>query len=373
MSQLLAWCPHPPDWTLDWAALESRYEWLGPLAECLQDPENHGEGDVGTHTRMVCEELAALPGWRALEEEARQVLFLAALFHDIAKPLCRQVDAEGTIRFPGHSRRGAILARRILWRLGVPFRLREQVTALVRHHLKPFHLLDRTDGQRVALEISQTVRCDRLALLAEADARGRLCRDQARLLDQIALFVEFCREQRCLEHPYRFATDHARFVYFQREGATPEHVPHEHFGSEVILLSGLPGAGKDYWARTTLPDVPQISLDEVREELGVEPTDEQGGVLQQARLRAREHLRRKERFVWNATNLSRLVRRECIRLCAAYEARIRIVYLEVEEAELHRRNQQRPRPVPRRVMERMLERWEVPDRTEAHEVLPLPT
>jgi tRNA uridine 5-carbamoylmethylation protein Kti12 len=31
-------------------------------------------------------------------------------------------------------------------------------------------------------------------------------------------------------------------------------------------------------------------------------------------------------------------------------------------------NRQRPAPVPQSVLERMLERWEVPDLTEAHQV-----
>ena len=60
-------------------------------------------------------------------------------------------------------------------------------------------------------------------------------------------------------------------------------------------------------------------------------------MLQAARERARQFLREKRSFVWNATNLSRLVRGEVIRLLADYQARIRIVYLEVSEAEQRHR------------------------------------
>src|SRR5262249_21591061 len=212
-----------------------------------------------------------------------------ALLPGVAKPACRREPEEpgGHVEFPNHARRGAIMARTILWRLGVPFALREQICALVRHHLKPFSPIERADARRLALEVSQTARCDRLALLAEADARGRICQDLDRLLDNITLFTEFCREEGCLDQPFAFPSDHARLLYFRQGDRSPDYVPHENLGSEVVLLSGLPGAGKDYWVRTQLPGWPAISLDELREDLDVSPTDEQGTVLQRAREQAR--------------------------------------------------------------------------------------
>jgi hypothetical protein len=37
-------------------------------------------------------------------------------------------------------------------------------------------------------------------------------------------------------------------------------------------------------------------------------------------------------------------------------------------AQLYQQNQQRPTPVPEPAIEALLDRWEVPDRTEAHTV-----
>ena len=121
-------------------------------------------------------------------------------------------------------------------------------------------------------------------------------------------------------------------------------------------MSGLPGVGKDNWVRSNLPEWPVVSLDVLRGELDVEPTDEQGQVVNHARELAREYLREGRSFVWNATNLSRQLRDPCIRLFAGYQARVRIVYLEVPEERLRRQNQQRPAPVPQAVIERLLER-----------------
>jgi predicted kinase len=368
MSDLLPHMPKAPDWRVDWVALNESFPWLRDLAGCPQDPRHHAEGDVWIHVRMVCEALAALPAWRGLPDDERTVLFAAALLHDAAKPECTRVEDDGRITSHHHSRRGAIRARRRLWERGWPFALREQVTALVRWHQVPYHLLERDDAERRAIELSQTARCDHLALLAEADVRGRLCADQQRLLDNVALFMEFCREAGCLTTPRPFSSDHARFLFFRDARRHADAPAHEAFRTEVVLMSGLPGAGKNHWISRNLSDWPVVSLDGLREEMEVDPDETQGAVIQQGRELARDHLRHGRSFVWNATNVSRQLRGEVIRLFADYGARVRIVYIEVPAERLFAQNRQRSRIVPAAVIERLLARWEVPDRTEAHEV-----
>lgn len=369
MSDGLPSCPGPPDWRVLWEQMDRDYPWIRRLAGCPQDPLHHAEGDVWIHTHMVCTALAALPEWRSLPEHERRIVFAAALLHDVGKPDCTRPDSEGRITSRGHSRRGSILARQILWRTHVPFAVREQVVALVRHHQVPYFLLDRADAQRLCIEVSQTARCDLLALLAKADVLGRRCADQGRLLDNIALFREYCIEQECLSAPRAFVSDHARFLYFQNPGRHPDAPAHEDFRAKVVLMSGLPAAGKDHYIRTQLAGEPVVSLDAVRGELDIEPGAAQGSVLQYAREQARAYLRERRSFVWNATNISRQLRGESLRLFAAYNAHIRIVYVEAQPEELFARNRQRSSPVPEKIVERMLDRWEVPDRTEAHEVL----
>jgi predicted kinase len=368
MSETLPPCPTPPDFRVDWDEYDANYPWIRALRGCPQDPIHHAEGDVWIHTRMVCTELAALPAWRELAPEDRRVLFTAALLHDVAKPECTRTDADGRITSRGHSRRGSIFARRVLWQDAVPFVLRERVAGLIRWHQAPYFLIERPDARRLAIEISQTTRCDHLAFLAEADVRGRICADRQRLLDNVALFAEHCRDEGCLSEARRFASEHARFLYFQQPERHPDAPAHADFRAEVVLLSGLPGAGKDHHIREHFADWEVIALDEVRAELDVEPTDGQGEVIDHARRLAREHLRAGRSFVWNATNLSRQLRGGLVRLFAGYGARIRIVYLEVPEATLRCQNRARTAVVPEKVIARLLDRWEIPDSTEAHSV-----
>ncbi len=135
------------------------------------------------------------------------------------------------------------------------------------------------------------------------------------------------------------------------------------------VLCGLPGSGKDTWVRRHAGDRPVVSLDALRETLDVDPTDDQGAVVQRAKEEARAHLRASRPFVWNATNLSRMLRDGVVSLCVGYGARVRLVHVEAPSwSALLRRNRSRERPVPEPVLERLLERWEVPGPSEAHEV-----
>ena len=131
-------------------------------------------------------------------------------------------------------------------------------------------------------------------------------------------------------------------------------------------MSGLPGAGKDSWIQEHLPDWPVISLDAIRKILKVSPEDDQAVVIDQAKAAAKEYMRARKSFVWNATNTTRQMRSSLIRLFTNYQARIRIVYLEVSWEELLRRNFSRSARLPEAVILKLSDRLDVPDITEAH-------
>jgi putative nucleotidyltransferase with HDIG domain len=265
------------DPTASWDDLDRAFDWIRRLRDVPQDPRHHGEGDVWIHTRMVLEALVSGGAFRALaSDDDRRVAWLAALLHDVAKPDCTATDMDGSIHARGHSAKGALLARRILWEERVPFATRERVCAIVRNHQVPFFLLERPDADGLQRRVALTAPARLLAAVADADGRGRVAADQQRLLDNVALFAESCAEGGCLDAPPAFASDHTRLRYFQSSGkVAPDWPQHERFRCEVVLMSGLPGAGKDTWVRRHLPGWPVISLDNIREELDVDPRDDQ--------------------------------------------------------------------------------------------------
>ncbi|GAB1545260.1 AAA family ATPase [Scytonema sp. NUACC21] len=361
-------CPNETNWSIDWSALESEFDWLSALADCPQDPRYHAEGNVLIHTRLVCEALVALPQWRWLPPNERSVLFAAALLHDVAKPAATQIEEDGAISSKGHVLQGAKMAQEILWDLNVPLRERQAIVSLVKYGSLPLWFWDKPNPERSVIKASQIIRCDLLAMLAEADVRGRYCNDQAQLFERIEFFREFCQENTCLEHPRSFPSAHSRFVYFQKENSYPDYDAYDDTRFQVVLMSGLPGSGKDTWIQENLADWEVISLDELRTTMGVDPEDDQGVVVNQAKAIAKEYLRSGQSFVWNATNLSRQLRGGLIRLFSGYQARVRIVYLEAPWEELLERNRTREAKVPERVLYRLRNRLDVPDITEAQQV-----
>lgn len=346
---------------------------LADLAHTPQDPIYHAEGDVWTHTLMVLDALKASAAYAASDADTRLVLFLAALLHDIAKPSCTQVEAGGRISSAGHSRRGAVDARIVLWRLGVPFALRERICRIVATHQVPFFVLgnDRR-GRRPEFVLHQLAEegrvCD-LHAVAHADMVGRTYHGKVSVLDDLALVRVMAEEEGCWSSPRPFADAHTRWRYFQTQGAvSPDHPFHQEPGSRVIVMAGLPASGKNTWVATHHPDLPVVSFDDAKQALGWKPGDSPGAAVHWATDRARELLRARAPFVWNATHLSPSMRQKTLGLLADYHAETHVVYLEAPEPVLHSRNSARNTTLRGRDLTDMLHRWDVPLPWEAHSV-----
>jgi predicted kinase len=343
--------------------------WAWAMAACAQDAGWHAEGDVWTHTRLVLAELEKLAEWPALDRDSRLKLVFTAIFHDSGKPATTLVDPEtGRTRSPKHSIAGMELARSALRELGCPLGLREEIASLVRYHGRPPYVLEKDDPAREVIGLSWLLSNRLLHLFALADTRGRLSGEMQRPEDNLHLWKLVAEENACFEGPYAFANDYARFLFFRDELSSLYYAPHEDYSCTVTLMAGLPGSGKDTWLVKNRPGLPVVSLDDLRETLEVDPTDDQGAVIQAAREQCRVHLRARRDFALNATNTMRQTRRRWIDLFADYGARIEVIYLEPELPVLLAQNARRTKKVPDRVMERLIQKLEPPTRSEAHAV-----
>lgn len=354
--------------------------WAQKMVGSTQDALHHAEGDVWVHTQWVVRELLADPLYARLPELARVVVFAAAMLHDIAKPRTRvEVEEDGVLRIqnPKHSRIGAGMARELLWRWGMPAQLREVVCGLIMQHQVPFWLLNKPEdvAQRQWIQGSLTAPVGLLTLLARADARGRICLDQAHMLDMCTMYGMLAEDQGCLWQPFPFANALSRREYLLSETIVNPIALHDNRDWTVTLTSGLPGTGKSHWRQDAITqgvclDQPVVSMDALRVAMKVKPEDDQGAVWQAAKKQAQIYLAAEQPFVWDGVHLSQMSRDRVTQLIRAYGGRVQIALCEVDPATQAARNRARPDAtrVPDAVIDRMLARWEFPRWTEADDL-----
>jgi tRNA nucleotidyltransferase/poly(A) polymerase len=172
----------------------------------------------------------------------REVLKIAALLHDVAKPETRTVDPDGRTRFTGHDRLGADRAGVVVARLRWPRRAADLLARLVRHHLRPMHLglVWRTTGT------------------LSRRARYRFGRDVGTDVPGLV----------CLTIADAAATD----------GQTPAAV---YRGGTRALLETLLGAGVESTRQAETP--PLVRGEDVMAAFGLAPGPEVGRLLRRAR------------------------------------------------------------------------------------------
>jgi putative nucleotidyltransferase with HDIG domain len=339
------------------------------MEACPQDPKWHAEGDVWTHTKMVCSELERLAEWKTLDRESQVKLLFTGLLHDSGKPKTTAIDPESKrTTSPSHSIAGAALAREVLRSLATHLETREQIVRLVRYHGRPPYLLENREPEKEVISLSWLLNNRLLFLFAVADTRGRRAEETNRPEEKLEFWKILAEEKQCFESPYQFKNDQARFLFYRGELSSLHYTPQQDFRSTVTLMSGLPGSGKDTWLAKHRRNLPVVALDQIREDLDIEPTDNQGKVIQTARENVREHLRTNRDFAFNATNTRQQTRKRWIDLFTDYGARVEIIYLEPDMATILERNRRRDNPVPEKVMLNLLKKLEPPQITECHEL-----
>ena len=336
-------------------------DWIIALQNCEQDKEWHAEGNVYAHTQMVVSELQQLTEYQSLTSEEKDILLLSALLHDVAKPQCT-FEENGRIVSPKHAKIGEKVARDLLW--DMDFEQREKICSLVRLHGLPLWSLEKGNPNRAVISSSLRVKNEWIYLLSKADVLGRICNDQAELLERLEFFKELCIENQCFTQEKAFHNAHSKFKYFQNDDIFPQHI-FDDTKFEVLILSGIAGSGKDtYCAQFNLPIV---SLDAIRTALKIKPDDKngQGKVIQEAYAQAKMYAGKKQSFIWNSTNLTQELRSKLVNLLLPYNPKFKIVYLETSRQEV---SKHRNETIPKAVLAKMYRILDIPLKEEAHEV-----
>ncbi|UXN03461.1 AAA family ATPase [Bartonella sp. HY406] len=343
------------------------------LANCPHDPVYHGEGDVWIHTQMVVDCMINHQGFQKSDKEQQIILLLAAFLHDLAKPrttveLWDPIEKRIRVSQPGHALKGAHRVLDLLWHNGVAWPIIEKVYWLIAWHQKPFHIWKSDRMKRQAIEFSWIYDWRPLLILAEADNLGRISPQVEQTAFELELLRQFLNEESMLHAPYPFANEESRISYFEKPDRYEGYQEYEKPTATAHILSGLPGAGKDTYIGKHLQELPVLSLDAIREEMGILPTKNQGRVVQAALEQAREYLRREQSFVWNAVHISELNRGRAIKLCRDYGFRVEIHGLVTNSVQLYSQNKKREARVPENIIAGLAAKWEPATLLEAHHV-----
>lgn len=356
---------------------------LKPYKEDLKNTHQelawHGEDDVLTHTILVLKELVNLRDYQTLSKIEQLTVFLAACFHDVGKITCTKV-IDGKIRSYNHGKVGSRMVRSYLYKeLGLGgkkelLNLREAICLLIKYHSNPVYTAFDNDAERKILMISAnselvplfTIKL--LCILSTADVLGRIGNEKEEQVEKINYFKELSKELGVFDTYYKFSNNHSRFKYLNKELDWYKDELYCNYKCNVILTVGLPGTGKDTYIEKNYQNMKVISLDGIRDELRIKPQEDESRVITIAKNRAKECLRCGISFVWNATNMSNMTRNGLISLFHDYHACVKIIYLETSYDECLKRNQNRIKEVPLKVIEKMLNSLVIPEIFEADEV-----
>jgi poly(A) polymerase len=168
----------------------------------MEVDEHHRHKDVYWHSLTVLRQAIDLEPRYGLERDL--VLRLAAILHDIGKPLTRSLLPGGKVAFHHHESVGAKIARKRLTELRFPKEVIADVSKLVELHLR-FHGYG--DGEWTDSAVRRYVTdagplLTRLHALTRADCTTRNARKAARLAaayDALEARIEVLREQEELD------------------------------------------------------------------------------------------------------------------------------------------------------------------------------
>lgn len=372
----------PINTKINWDIIEKELllPYVDKLKSTMQEDKWHGEGDVYTHTKMVCDELIKLEEYNSLNKDYQLVLFLSALFHDIGKIVCTKV-IDGQIRSFHHPKKGSNMIREYLWKelkLSGTKQLqefREAICLLVRYHSEPTYFNYEKNKEKKVIELSLNTNLTKyfnnqmLSLLALADIRGRISDDNDLKEGYVLEYILYAKELNCYNESFKFKNTYTKIKYLNSNSIWHQQELYDSSWGEVILLCGLPGTGKDTYINTYYPNTPVISLDDIRAKLKIKPNDNQGEVYNIAKDMAKSYLREKKTFIWNATNISEMIREKQIKLFHEYGAKVKIIFLETSLEENLKRNKERKKVVIESVIFDMLGNLTLPLDTEAEEVI----
>lgn len=360
---------------------------LKEFKNTIQDPVWHAEGNVHIHTDMVLEELYKIFDQEYTPTEYdRQILILAAILHDIAKPITTHTCKEtGRVKASGHESKGKDYLVFRLINLDIEFSSYRQIINLVGYHQRPKLLVIKDDPDYKYLALTHYFNYELMYWLEMADLRGRTCDDKE---DTIMYLDEYLfKTQEILKRvsedkkSYRPET-HVESKWSKHLLRTGQinsllEAPAKLYDKlqsdkffKFVLMCGIPGVGKSTTIKKYYSNYQVISMDDIRAEFGSrqdQSNNKQVAVIAKERLK--EAFRKKQNVIWDATSIRKDHRAELLTLAENYGAYTELLLLLDTEKNIRKKNSERQFAVPDSVISKMMSNFQYPTPDEAVSVL----
>lgn len=336
------------DFNINWEFVNKIPE-IKALIGCKQNSQWHQEGDAYNHTVNVVNEMQKIVDNNDIKtKHVRMLLLAAALFHDIGKPLTTYFDKnDGEYHSKNHGLEGARLAR-ILFFDEPDVYFRESLIYMVRNHMDLHYIYGKSDKYKKKLiKLSfGMVPLTYMLWLNMADTYGSMsiCESPEKRDVRFKIINELMDELHIrwtnyMEYENRL-TPYKELNNLVDLGIKDVNQDKESFN--VYIMCGLPGSGKSTYIKENFPNLPIISRDVFRYELGLTASpdekiiakpDEEKRITRLMNERIIEYCKAGKDFIIDNMNLRYTYRQAVLNIALQYNAYITVIYIEAPNIE----------------------------------------
>lgn len=377
-------------------------EELPELAAAAETPYRSGKRTILRHTQ---ESLDCLLDSPPAPLEARvgitapwwwpmPATYAATLFHDLGRVRVPAADCDGPE--DGHPRSSAEMARDIMFKLGIPFEVREHAVALILHHATAERYQVAGAADEKVLALSCMLDLGALCAMREANyarLRGKHVKERREIVAAFrrrcaalgvfqgpppspvgaAALIDLGVEDEAESFDLQNALRYFRIVHEMKDPDWFKARIHQFRAAgrrQLNILVGVAGCGKSTWAAKHLGDTDIIATDQLREELTGDPADQRMNeiVFERCMERITKTLEKGGTATFDATNYNARTRALPLKRARWHNARVVAYYFDVPRTTALARNKKRERQVPDETINRHYRALTVPALFECDEL-----